>query len=185
MSLLGCSRSRLWAAALIAAVSPSVCGGATFGPKLQESEQSVKAAFVYNFSRFVTWPASAFSSPASPFVIAIVGGDSTQGQLDAITRGKQVGDRNLVVKHVDWSDIDDCNVLFVPAEESAHASRLSKIKGRPILIVSESSGMLGRGAAINLYLEQDRVQFEISRSAAKDTGLSFSSRLLSLAHPAH
>jgi hypothetical protein len=177
--------SRFVAAALVAAALPAVCGSATIGPKLQESEQSVKAAFVYNFTRFVTWPANAFASPTSPFVIAIVGADSTQGQLDALARGKQVGDRNLVVKHVDWSDIDDCNVLFLPSEETAHASRLSKIKDRPILIVSESPGMLGHGATINLYIEQDRVLFEISRSAAKDTGLTFSSHLLSLARPAH
>lgn len=175
---------RIGTVALIAAVLPAAAGGTLAGSRYQESEQSVKAAFIYNFTRFVTWPGSAFSSPTAPFVIAIVGADSTQGALEATVRNKQVDDHGIVVKRLEWSEIEDCNLLFVPADESAHAARLSKLKGRPILIVGESSGMLGRGATINLYIDQDRVLFEISRTAAKDTGLTFSSRLLSLARPA-
>jgi hypothetical protein len=170
-------------AVAICCSSSFVTGSAV--PRVQETEQSVKAAFVYNFTRFVTWPASAFSGPASPFVIGIVGSDSLQGALDTIVKNKDVSNRSIVVKRFGWADVETCNLLFIPADESSHATQLAKLRNHAILIVSESSGMLRRGSTINLYLDEDRVMFEISPNAARDTGLTISSHLLSLARPAH
>jgi hypothetical protein len=145
----------------------------------------VKAAFVYNFTKFVTWPASSFPNSSSPFVIGIVGDDSLQGSLDAIVRNKTAENRPIVVRHIAWTDIDSCNLLFIPNDESGRASQLSRVKSRSVLVVSESPGMLRKGATINLFLDQDRVMFEIAPNAAKDTGLTLSSRLLSLARSPH
>ncbi len=162
-----------------------VSGTASAGLRRQESELGVKAAFVYNFTKFVTWPASAFSSSSAPFVMGIVGEDAIQAPLEAIVRNKQVAGRSIVIRHIGWSDVETCNLLFIPNDESARATQLAKLKGRNILIVSESPGMIRKGASINLFIEQERVLFEISGSASKDTGLTISSHLMSLARTPH
>ncbi len=144
-------------------------------------EQSVKAAFIYNFTKYVTWPAKAFDSGSSPIVIGIVGQDSLGGALEVAVNGKTVEGRPLVVRHLHWGqDLTGCHVLFVPGGEQENAAALKSLAGKPILIVGESSGFTHRAGIINFVIQSSRVRFEINDRAAKDRGLSISSKLLSL-----
>ncbi|HLK14394.1 MAG TPA: YfiR family protein [Fimbriimonadaceae bacterium] len=161
---------------LIGALSLLPCLG-----HAQMTEAKVKAAFLYNFAKYVEWPSSAFESPSSPIVIGTIGIDSLGEALEAVVEGKTAGGRRVVVHHFRWSDdISKCQELFVPASEIGSCNRLDGLRGKPVLVVGEYPGFAKRHGVINFTLEGNRIKFEINESNASHDGLTISSKLLSL-----
>ncbi len=143
-------------------------------------EPRVKAAFLYNFTKYVEWPAGSFDN-SNTIVIGIIGKDSLEGELERTLEGKTAGGRRLIVRHLKWGqDLSQCNVLFVPAGEMAGAAPLVRLKGRPILTVGEAPGFARSTGIVNFVIESDQVRFEINAQAARAAGLMISSKLLSL-----
>lgn len=156
-------------------------GGLPASGMHQSDIAKTKAAYLYNFTKYVTWPSWKFATKSSPIIIGIVGKDSLGGSLDKMVTGKQVGGRNLVVRHFHWGeDLSKCHELFVPADEVRHASQLDPLKTKPVLIVGESHGFARGRAAINFFLEDGKVRFEINQALATRVGLGLSSKLLAL-----
>jgi hypothetical protein len=150
------------------------------------SEYLIKAGFIFNFAKFVEWPASAFAQPDSPIVIGILGTDPFGTIIDQIVQDKKIGARGFVVKRLKWGsevkDLRDCKILFVSASEKAHMDELLQIvKGLPVLTVGETPGFAERGGVIRFVLEDNRVRFEVNVEAAHQAELTISSRLLTLA----
>jgi YfiR/HmsC-like len=150
------------------------------------SEYLIKAGFIYNFAKFVEWPAATFSQPDSPIVIGVLGTDPFGIVLDRIVEDKKIGPRGFVVKRYKWGkdlkDLKDCKILFVSASEKAHIDEiLQSVKGQPILTVGETPGFAERGGVIRFTLEDNRVRFEVNVDAAHQAELNISSRLLTLA----
>jgi len=143
-------------------------------------EYQVKAAFLYNFARFVDWPNR--SGATASVTICILGDDPFGGDINVIV-GKPVGDRKLQVRRLaSASGAADCQILFVSGSESPDLGRaLGAIKGRPVLTVADTPGFAERGVVINLYVDQGKVRFEINVDAAKRAQLDISSQLLKLA----
>jgi hypothetical protein len=147
----------------------------------QSVEAKVKAAFLYNFVKYVEWPVSVFDGASSPVVIGVVGSDTLSGALESVVEGKTAGGRRLIVRHLTWSDdLSACQELFVPAGEMGGASHLKALRGKPVLVVGEYPGFARNHGAINFTVEGNRVRFEINESSANQSGLSISSKLLSL-----
>ncbi|HEV8574245.1 MAG TPA: YfiR family protein [Dehalococcoidia bacterium] len=147
------------------------------------SEYEVKAAYIYNFATFVEWPAAAFSQPNSPIVIGIVGKDPFGATFDRVVEGKAINNRPLVVRRLKWGpEVRQCHILFVSVSEKDKIGRLPELlKGAPVLTIGETTGFARNGGIINFFLDEARVRFEINPQAARQAGLSISSRLLSLA----
>jgi hypothetical protein len=138
-------------------------------------EYKVKAAFLFNFLKFVEWPAA---SNDSPWVIGVLGRDPFGEVLEETVRGKVVSGRPVEVRHyARAADVKDCNILFVGRTDSERS-------GAPVqsglLTVGEASGFLKSGGIVNFYLEDNRVHFEIRAGAARSAGLRVSSQLLKL-----
>jgi hypothetical protein len=148
-----------------------------------DSEYVIKAGFIYNFAKFVEWPANTFSQPATPIVIGVFGSDRIAGILEQIVKDKKVDNHGFVVRRLKWAkDIKGCNILFLPAAEASHADDLvSQVKGTSILTIGEIPGFAKHGGIINFTLEDSKVRFEVNVDAAKQADLNISSRLLSLA----
>jgi hypothetical protein len=145
----------------------------------QMREYEVKAAFLYNFARFVDWPAGG------GVTLCLLGGDPFGGDID-IVAGKPVGTSRLQVRRIEGEQTDGCQIVFVPASQAGRLARvLDGLKGRPVLTVGDAAGFAERGAVINFYLEQNKVRFEINIDAARRTGLPISSQLLRLARITH
>jgi len=150
----------------------------------QQTEQDVKAAFIYNFTKYVAWPSSVFESGASPIVVGEVGADSLDGALESTLGSRTVDGRRFVVKHFHWGqDLSGCQVLFVPSSEMSSASQLSQLKDRPVLVIGESPGFAKRFGIINFVLDANHLRFEINAQAAREAGLTISSKLLTLGKP--
>lgn len=150
------------------------------------SEYLIKAGFIFNFAKFVEWPQNTFSQPDSPIVIGILGTDPFGSIIDQIVQDKKIGGRGFVVKRLKWGadlkDLKECKILFVGASERAHIDELLQIvRWLPILTVGETPGFAERGGVIRLVLEDNKVRFEVNVDAARQSGLTISSRLLTLA----
>jgi hypothetical protein len=150
-------------------------------------EYAVKAAYLYHFAIYVNWPKQA---PAGndALIIGIYGKDPVD-ELAARLQTKKVHGKEVVVRRFASADeLQACHILFIPATpapgkeaKSIHerlATALKKMDGT--LVVTETEGAARRGAAINFYLADDRVRFEINPSAARRAGLQVSSRLFQL-----
>ena len=149
-----------------------------FGQHRRTDEYEVKANFLVNFARFVTWP-----STEDPLVLAVVGVDPFGPYLDTIVRGKTVNGRNIVVRRLQRGDsLDGTHVVFVSESESARTAEiLDDMRDDPVLTVGETPRFLRDGGMIRLLVEDDRVRFQIAAHRAEAAGLRVSSQLLSLA----
>jgi hypothetical protein len=147
------------------------------------SEYLIKAGFIYNFANLVQWPSNAFTQPDSPIVIGILGEDPFGTVLDRVLAGKKVNGRIFLVKRLkSVPDLKECHIVFVSSSEMAHlAEAIHLVKGMPILTIGEIPGFARRGGIINLFLEDNKVHFEVNVEAAKEADLNISSRLLALA----
>jgi hypothetical protein len=170
----------LFALPLAALVKPC----AAQGEAEHTLEQRVKAAFLYRFTEFVTWPDAAFARPDTPFVMAVVGpGSEDIGEnLRAITAKHEIAGRPIEVKRVGAAEpIPAAQVLYVAGNDLNRLREIVRNAPRYALIVSEAESALEHGSVINFVVVQDRVRFDASLESAEKRGLRLSSRLLAVA----
>ncbi len=143
-------------------------------------EYQIKAAFVFNFAKFVEWPAA---NNSGPFVIGIFGRDPFDGTLDSTVEGKTVHGKPFAVRRYGTpAEVKACDLLFVSAAETKHLPEILRaLAGRSVLVVGEGTEFIDAGGSIGLVVEADKVRFEINSAAAERAGLKISSQLLKLA----
>jgi hypothetical protein len=146
-------------------------------------EYKVKAAFVYNFAKFVEWPAETLTPSVAPFRICVLGQDRFGGVLVSTVNGKTLSGRPFVVSDIsDVSQAGDCQILFVGSSENKRLrSILAEVRTLGTLTVGETEGFAAMGGIINFKIEDGRVRFEINVAAAERAKLRISSNLLNLA----
>ena len=146
-------------------------------------EYQVKGAFLYNFAKFVEWPAGAFASPTDPIGICVVGQNPFGSALENMVQGKKVGDRSFAVRRLaDTQQAKGCQILFIGAGEWKRVrALLDTLKGSPVLTVGETDDFTSLGGVIAFQLEGPRVRIQIDLQSAEHAKLRISSKLLSLA----
>jgi len=182
------------AALLLGCLLPAVLPGHWLA-QAQENrppDYRVKAAFIYNFGKFVEWPASAFASADAPLVIGVLGGDPFHGDCERIVANKSINGHPVIVRQIshpagrrqtrDYSDLKSCHILFISASESDNLPDiLDALKGRSVLTVTDNlDHFAASGVMINFVMENESVRFEINDDAARRAGLKISSKLLAL-----
>ena len=165
----------------VCCVAGSVRGVAAETPVTRECQ--LKAAFLYNFTKFVEWPANSSDGTTEPLVIGIAGRGPYAAELEEVVRNRTINGRKLVVKTVDTPEAArGIHVLFLPTSEDARlAEWLGAFRGACTLTVGESWAFAQAGGMINFVLEGDKVRFEVNEAAAERAGLRISSQLLKLA----
>ena len=150
------------------------------------SAYQVKAAFLYNFAKFVEWPDTAFASPQAPLVIGIFGSDPFQGDLNRIVAGKNINGHPVVARLVSAvTDLKNCHIVFVNAAQEKKAAEISAaLAGLKVLTVTEdATHFTASGYVINFVMQDERIGFQINNAVAAHAGLRISSKLLSVARP--
>jgi len=146
-------------------------------------EYQVKAAFLYNFAKFVEWPAGTFATSGQPIAICIAGQNPFGSTLEGMVRDKTVGDRTFVVRRLaDPQSAGPCQILFIGGGERKRSRPwLEQTKNAAILSVGESDDFTASGGVVNFKLDGTRVRIQVCLEAADRAKLRISSKLLSLA----
>jgi hypothetical protein len=139
-------------------------------------EYRVKAAYLYNFLKFVEWPADA---PPGPLTICVAGRNPFGTVLRDLVRGEAVQGRSVEVRVVLEPEVR-CHLLFVPEGATVRAY-LRQALGRPMLTVGESDTFIDEGGIASFYIDRGNIRFEISPMAAERSRIRISARLLQLA----
>ena len=149
-------------------------------------EYDVKGQFLLHFTGFIDWPAAAFPKIDAPFRLCILGTDPFGATLDARVQGETIGGRRISVDRIKTEEAAaSCQVVFLASTDRARAQALDKAtRGRPVLIVSDSSRLLEYCAAIAFVLEGGRVRFDVNLTALASRSLRVSPRLLRVARDA-
>lgn len=144
------------------------------------SEHRLKAVFLFNFTKFVEWPPSAFGAADAPFVIGVFGHDPFGSDLDDIARGETINGRQLLVRRVQTvQDAAACQILFIPHSEQARLDEvLAGLTRSNTLTVSDLDGAARRGTMIRLVTDHDKIRLRINVESARAAGLTISSKLL-------
>ena len=153
----------------------------------EELLPALKVAYLYNFTRFVQWPKKPSETP---FVICVIGEPAMETHLRALEREKkEVGGRPIAIRGLDRPDAPGaCQILFVGAAAGGSLDAIVRgTAGKPILLVGDTPGYVGRGVAIELYRKPDifgkseRLRFRIDPAALKDRRLTVSAQLYDVA----
>ncbi len=145
------------------------------------SEFQVKAAYLYNFTKFVEWPDSTLGAKNAPFVIGVLGRNPFNQFLQEIVGGERAFNRLIVVKYYEnISDITNCHLLFINLPGKTNAA-LDVVKDKAVLTVSDDPAFCRFGGIIRFYTEDETVRLEINQKAAEAANVNISSKILRIA----
>jgi hypothetical protein len=144
-------------------------------------ERRVKAAFLYKFLAYTDFPGNAFADPSSPVLLVVAGSDEMAADLAAITAGRTVANRPIVVRPLRENEGGAAHLLFVAGADCARAGRVIHAT-RAYLVVTECDSGLQQGAVINFRIIDEHVRFDVSLDAAERNNIRLSSRLLTVAN---
>ncbi|MBI3667943.1 MAG: YfiR family protein [Acidobacteria bacterium] len=146
-------------------------------------EYQVKAAFLFNFAKFVEWPAEKLGDGSNPIIVGILGKDPFGSSIDETFRGKTVNGRDVIVRRISQaSDAGRCHILFVASSEKGRLEEiLLSVASSSVLTVSEIKQFVERGGMISFTTDENKVRLEINVGAAERAGVKISSKLLKLA----
>jgi hypothetical protein len=149
-------------------------------------EAQVKAAFVYNFLKFVEWPPGSFR-PDEPLVVAVVGDGPTAEATTQFLSAKLVGSRPLVVRRATWDGpLEGVHAVFVTESDAGRLRRiLAAASMAGVLSIGEGAGFASSGGVIALVVDERKVRFDIDMDVAQTAGLRVSSKLLALTRVVH
>jgi len=152
-----------------------------FAPLLSaqlQDEGAVKAAFVFNLTKYVEWP-----HPSQDLTIGFIGDGPMGETLQKMLDGKTSESRPVrVLLYPSDERLEQCNILFI-AQSSPKKIRatLDKVRNKGVLTVGDSDSFARNGGMIGLVRTGDQVQLQVNLEATEASRLKISSRLLNLA----
>jgi hypothetical protein len=150
-------------------------------------EYQLKAAYLYNFTKFVEWPSHRFAQTNSPIVIGVLGRNPFGEDLKKIVKDRKVNGHDILVTNITAAaGIKSVHMVFISAgEEELWREALASLRNTAVLTVGESAVFAQMGGMINFTLQADKVRFEINQDPADAAGLKLSAQLLKLATVVH
>jgi len=171
--------SRVWILALLFLSLISVSN-----TQAQINESDLKAAFIFNFTRFVTWPVkqTSLTQENKDFVIGLLGDNAFSESLNDLVRGEKVDRKPLIVRQIKKpADAADCDIVFIPqSHEDELQATLSITKGKPILVIGDTAQMANDGCIIAFDRKDRKVKIVVNLEAVEQSNLKISSKLLRL-----
>ena len=159
----------------------SVLNGQAQSSKL--SDYDIKAAYLFNFGRFVEWPSGGDSPNGGPFTFCILGHDPFGLNLDHMLAGRTINNKAITVKRIATAEESSgCQVLFLDAEEQGKLNKIIEaLDDEAVLTVSDIPEFSKHGGMIQFVEKENRVRFEVNLDATRRAGLTLSADLLKVA----
>lgn len=150
-------------------------------PKANEFQ--VKAAYLYNFGRFVEWPDQNASDKSQPFEICVLGVDPFGPTLDAVLASGNIAGKSVAAKRISKAEeVNSCRIVFISSSEESHLKEvLAALDKTSVLTVSDIPRFSERGGMIGFILDGNRVRFDVNLASAQGARLTLSSELLKVA----
>jgi hypothetical protein len=147
------------------------------------NEYQVKAAYLYNFGRFIEWPTSASAAKGDPFTICVLGQDPFGPALNTTLADEAINGQNVVARRIPSpQDALSCRILFISSSESERLKQILAILGdASVLTVSDLPQFTQRGGMVQLVLDGNKVRFEVNLTPVERAHLAMSSQLLKVA----
>ena len=147
----------------------------------------VKATFLFNFAKFVEWPADLSPQEATPFMFGVLGDSFVENTLNNLVRRESNAGRKWNVKSVTVNDdLTGFQVLFISASDKSRvADILQRLDGTSVLTISELDRFCQMGGVIQFAMEDQRIRFDVNLDSARRARLTLSSKLLRLAKTVH
>jgi len=164
----------------------AICAAGTLSPAAagtnSPTDDQVKAAFLYNFAKFVTWPEESFPGPDAPIRVVILGETPIRGHLATIVEGKKAQGRRFEIASArSAEDLGVPHVVFIAGEDAGRVSRvLGSLNDPGVLTIGDCECFLGEGGMISFVVRDRKIRFQINSGVANDAGIEISSKLLSL-----
>lgn len=147
-----------------------------------QSADDVTMGYIYNFARFIEWPASAFANASAPFTIGFVGRTALADALAKNVVGRKVNDRDIAIKHLEGAaGAEACQIVFI-GEAAQTAAVISALKGKPVLLVGDGDEFLNAGGMIAFKKDGTRLVFDLNAPAVKAIQLVPDPKLEKAAH---
>ena len=144
------------------------------------SEDQVKAAILFNLTKYVDWPAQSFANTNSPLILGILGEDNFGDDFRRMVEQKSINGRKLLVRHLASSEgAQAVHLLFISASEAGHLDHIfATLAHRSVLTVGESREFAAHSGIIAFEVAQRRLRLRINLAAASAASLTISSQLL-------
>jgi len=174
-------RARLWYALILWLVLGLAQPG--FAQKASPSEYEIKAAMIYRFAQFLEWPTNLFASSQSPLQVGIAGPDPFGTAIDAVLKDQSVGTHDLLIlRYPQPTSATNCHLLFISSGQATETEKLlTLLKAKPVLTIGEDEDFAKKGGHIRLYLQDNKLRFDINLAAMERSGLKMHSQVLKLA----
>ena len=186
LDILRVIRTTLGIRAVTVALTLATVASAAYAQSLDapSREYQLKAAFIYNFAKFVDWPARTLSSADSTLVVGVFGPDPFGSALEGL-QSKTAKGRNIQVKRfstLEALEAESAHILFInPSTEDELDEILQSLSDNSVLTVGEGRGFTEAGGIIAFVNRKTKVRFLINVDAGRRCGLQMSSQLLRLA----
>jgi len=146
-----------------------------------DQKAKFEAAYLVLFTKYISWPESAFNGPKDAFVFGVLGTHEVERHLRVVEKsGRPIANRKMAVKRFDRPEqIGKCHILFVPSSAGATAEKqvAKKLDGTPTLLVGESDTILKQGGTARFSLVENKLKIIMMISAVSKTGLQGISKL--------
>jgi hypothetical protein len=141
------------------------------------ADYTIHTLYIFNFTKYIEWPTSN-----KAIKIGVVDNATAEEQLLRMAKAKSVAGAEIsIVNSRNDSDLSTCQIIFIPANSSSLATGLIQRFGdQPILIVTEESSMVDKGASISFKISDNKLRFQVNEKAIKAKGMKVSNTLLSL-----
>jgi hypothetical protein len=178
-----CGPRVIWRCLVVAALAWTLGSAVLRAQQAKPNEYQVKAAYLYNFGRFVAWPAKVAPVKNGSFTICVLGQDPFGPALNATLAGETINGENVAARRIPSpEDAVNCRILFISSSESDRLQQiLATLRDASVLTVSDLPEFTRRGGMVQFTMEGDRVRFEVNLATAEHAGLSLSSELLKVA----
>jgi hypothetical protein len=175
-------RSSLLRRTIVAVLWLLFAASSVFGQE-KPGEYQVKAAYLYNFGRFVEWPARVATASTGSFTICVLGEDPFGPALDTTLAGEMIGNQKVAARRISsLQESVDCQILFISSSEAKRLNKIIEALGNSaVLTVSDIPQFSQRRGMIQLLMEGNRIRFEVNLAATQRAGLTLSSELLKVA----
>ncbi len=148
-------------------------------------EYEIKAAFIYRLTQFMEWPTNRFASSKEPILLCIAGNDPFGGAIDTVLRDQKIGERHIHIKRLETANPashTSCHLLFLGSSLTAEAGKITaSLEPHAVLTIGEDESFTKNGGHVRLYLQENKLRFEVNIAALERSGLKLHSQVMKLA----